>query len=226
MGKPTIHHSMINTLAEEEDKDVTCFILDKEERQIIESLHLDQKTSTKRKASFQELIKDKGFNARFFDLFLGASSVSERIKRFYDGKGWKFDSLLILYYNKRKRIFIQDLPESAFFLNADEATFMALNTHYSLISYNYNTNLNQKITITINKMAQRFDALLDGKTIGSRELKREIMATFPVSSELINQFLAMITHKIPNECRFYFDRMAVIVKTVGNKYTIENYDAR
>jgi hypothetical protein len=226
MATPTIHQEMIKRLGDIEDKEVTCFIFDNDEKEIVDSLHLDQKPSSKRKASFQDIVKDKVFKSRFFDLFLGEESVPDRIKRFYEGKGWKFDSLLIFYSSRKKRAFIQNLPETALFLNANETTFFSLNTEYNLLKFDYNTQPDQRITITMNNMAQRFDVLLDGKTTENPELKRDIMTTFPGSSESINEFLSMITHNTPNEFRFYFDRMAVFVKIVGNKYTIENHEAR
>lgn len=226
MGKPTIHNEMIENLAKSNDEEVSAFTIDKAEKSIVESLHLEQKLSPKRKASFQDLVKDKTFKTRFFDLFWGDSSVPDRIKRFYGGKGWKFDSLLIFYSSRKKRAFIQELPGSALFLNANETTFISLNTAYNLLKLDYKSEPDQKITITMNNMAQRFDVLVDGKVVQEAAQKRDIMMTFPGCTESINQFLAMITHNIPNESRFYFDQMAVFIKTVGTKYTIENYEAK
>jgi hypothetical protein len=226
MEKPTIYHDMIETLAQGEDREVSVFLIDKGEKNIVESLHLDQKPSPKRKASFQDLVKDKVFKARFFDLFLGENSVPERIKRFYESRGWKFNSLLVFYSSRKKRVFIQNLPESAIFLNANETTFFSCNTDYNLLKLDYEMKPDQKITIAMNNIAQRYDILVDGKVVENPVRKRNIMMTFPSCSESVNQFINMITHNIPNESRFYFDKMAVFVKTAGNKYTIESYEAK
>jgi len=226
LGKSTIHHNMIENLAKGKDEEVSAFTIDKTEKSIVESLHLDQKPSPKREASFQNIVKDKAFKSLFFDLFLGENSVPERIKRFYGGKGWKFDSLLIFYSGRKKRVFIQDLPESALFLNSNEMNFINLNTTYNLLKFDYETKPEQKITITLNYLTLRYDVLVDDKAVDSKDIIRDIMMTFPCCTESVNEFLNMITHSIPNEYRIYFDRMAVFVKTTGNRYTIENYEAR
>lgn len=223
---PNKHQEMIKNIAQSNYKEVTCFIIDKEKNQIISSLHLDQRPSSKRKISFNDLVKDKAFKTRFFDLFSGEDSIPDRIKRLYEGKNWKFHSLLIFYSSRHKRVFIQDLPESAFFLNANETTFIGLNTGYSLISYNYETTPDQRITITRNNISQRFDILVDGKMLDMLELERDITATFPGCIESVSHFLQIITHPRLNEARFYFDKMAVVVRIIGDKYLIESYEAK
>lgn len=225
MGTKNIHQEMIDNLRKREDKDVICFIIDKEKKQIIDSLNMDQ-TLSRKKAKFDEIIKDKNFNPRFFDLFLGKGSITEQIKRFCGGNDWKFHSILIFYSARRKRVFIQDLPGSVFFLNANENTFIWLNTDYFLLSYNYDTKPEQKIVITKNLIAQRFDVSVDNEPAENPVFKRDIMSTFPGCTESVNQFLTMITHTQSNESRFYYDKKCVFVKTAGNKYIIDTYEAK
>jgi len=223
---PHIHLEIFKELAKSEDREVTFFIIDKEEMQIIESLNLEKKPSVKRETRFNDLVKDRVFKTRFFDLFSGENSAPERIKRIYGGKNWKFHSVLIFYSSRHKRVFIQDLPESAFFMDANDTTFIGLNTQYSLLNYDYKEIPDQRITITMNNTSKQFDILIDDKLTDRPDIKRDIMNTFPDCAESVNQFLHMITYMRFNEARFYFDKMAVFLKIVGNKYSIDTYEAK
>jgi hypothetical protein len=187
---------------------------------------MDQQAAINRTATFTEIVKDKAFKTRFMDLFLGNKSMPMLIKNYLSGDDWKFDNLLIFYSARRKRSFIQDLPESAFFLNTSEDTFMLLNTQYPLVSYSYSAKPEQKFTIVKNNVSQRYDIYEDRTPLVNPVLKLDMISIFVHGIESVNKFLEMITHTRTNECRFFFDKMCIFVKISGNKYIIETYPAK
>jgi len=223
---PNVHQELFKHLENIQDKEVVCFMLDKERKAITEPRNMDQQAAPSRKATFSEIVHDKAFMPRFNDLFLGKDSIPVQIKNFLEGKNWRFDSLLIFYGARRKRTFIQDLPGSAFFFNSSDNTFMMLNTQFTLMNYSYVEKPDQKFSIVKNNISQRFDIFEDKIPIDEPVLKNDLMKTFVNGTEVVNQFLEKITHTRTNEFRFFFDQMCIFVKISGNKYFIETYKAR
>ncbi len=221
-----VHKELLKNLDESKDKDVVCFILDKDKREIRESHNLEKKTTAKKKLPFSDIIKEKAFKTQFIDLFLSDKSMPSRIKGYLGGRDWKFENLLIFYSSRHKRTFIQDVPGSAFFLNSSDDTFMLLNTKYPLVCHSYEKTPEQKLTIAKDNITQRYEIFIDGTPEADPGLRLDMIDIFVKGMESVNTFLELITHTRTNECRFFFDQMCIFVKNAGNKCIIETYPAK